>query len=235
MFHIFAANTFFSAYSQADFFGKLIFAALFLLSILSWAVLVYKVRETRSIKKSMHIFLKSVSSNKERLLQLQIKEEHPFANIFRCLQQKTLEVLSKNHHFAEDKSHIYLSRADLELIESSVLTTISSENKRLDKNLFLLSITMSLAPFLGLLGTVWGILVTFSELQGGAKMGSSTAMLGGLSTALATTVIGLIIAIPALVAHNFLKTSVHHLGSDMEDFLYEALAVIELQYRKIEE
>ena len=87
---------------------------------------------------------------------------------------------------------------------------------------------------MGLLGTVWGILVTFAGLHDGAGMGSNSSVLGGISTALATTVLGLVIAIPALIAYNYLKTSVRTYSADMDDFSTQLLTNIELQYRKVE-
>ncbi|NGX59913.1 MAG: Biopolymer transport protein ExbB [Chlamydiae bacterium] len=231
---LFASNhALFSAYFQADFFGKCIFFGLFALSILCWIVLIYKTHEVRKAKHQALAFERLFEKNKERLLHFPIKQQkHPFAQVFLALKQKTLEILNKNHFFAEEKEIVYLTRSDLELLESHVLTTISSEAKRLEKNLFILSTIEKLAPFLGLLGTVWGILVTFSHLQGGAGVSSNNEMLGGLSTALATTVLGLLIAIPALISHNWLRNSFKYIASDMEDFLYKLLSTLEFQYRK---
>jgi biopolymer transport protein TolQ len=232
MSHLIAANPFFSAYSQADFFGKLIFFSLYALSALCWIILIAKFRETQKVKK-VALNLKGLcAKNQNQLLSLEIHEQHPFARVYRSLKDKTMEVLNKNHFFSQDKGHTHLSQRDLELVESYVLTTISIESKKLEKNLFILSMTMTLAPFLGLLGTVWGILITFAELHSGASASSSSMILGGLSTALATTVLGLVIAIPALIAYNFLKTVTRDLASDMEDFLYQSLSTLELQYRK---
>jgi biopolymer transport protein TolQ len=223
----------FSAYFQADFFGKCIFFGLFALSILCWVVLIYKFLQVRKAKRLAFVFERAFEKNKERLLNLSIeKQKHPFAHVFQALKQKTLEILNKNYYFAEEKEVVYLTPNDLELLESHVLTTISSEAKQLEKNLFILSTIVTLAPFLGLLGTVWGFLVTFSELQGGASAFSNAAILGGLSTALATTVLGLLIAIPALISQNWLRNSCKYLASDMEDFLYKLLSTLELQYRK---
>ncbi|MGE3535379.1 MAG: MotA/TolQ/ExbB proton channel family protein, partial [Parachlamydiales bacterium] len=131
-------------------------------------------------------------------------------------------------------AQVYLSPTDLEILETHVLTTVSAQKKGLEKNLYILSTIVTLAPFLGLLGTVWGILVTFSELHSGGSVGSNMAVLGGISTALATTVLGLIIAIPALVSYNYLKSALGNYSSDMEDFLYRLLSAIELQYRKVD-
>jgi biopolymer transport protein TolQ len=59
-------------------------------------------------------------------------------------------------------------------------------------------------------------------------------IIGGLSTALATTVLGLVIAIPALIAYNYLKHRVANYSSEMQDFLYELLSYLELQYRRVD-
>jgi biopolymer transport protein TolQ len=237
-----AMNIFFTAYAQSDFFGKLIFMGLFTLSAICWIVLIHKIWQTQKVKKMSQAFQFAFAKNKTNLLGLELEElphalhkevPHPFAHIFLSLKEKTLEVLSKNHFFAQQKeaTAVYLSPTDLELIESHVLTTISVQTKALEKNLFVLSTIATLAPFLGLLGTVWGILITFSELHSGASANSNAAILGGLSTALATTVLGLVIAIPALVSYNYLKNSTKNLSSDMEDFLSYLISTIELQYR----
>jgi biopolymer transport protein TolQ len=91
-----------------------------------------------------------------------------------------------------------------------------------------------LAPFLGLLGTVWGILTTFSELQVQGSSSSHQMVLGGLSLALATTVFGLIDAIPALIGYNYLKNTIRDFQTEMEKFASELLASIEMQYRKVD-
>ena len=237
-------SSFVSAYSQSDFFGKLIFIGLYVVSAICWIVLVYKTLEARRVKKAAYAFQKVVEKHQDRLLSLELSEmprptrsdvPHPFGQIFSSLKQKTLDLLNKNRYFSKQEgkeSQVYLSKTDLELLETHVLTTISTESKRLDKNLFILSTVVTLAPFLGLLGTVWGILVTFSELHKGASASSNSAILGGLSTALVTTVIGLVIAIPALIFYNYLRNSLKTFSSEMEDFLYRLLSTIEIQYRK---
>ncbi|MGL5264266.1 MAG: MotA/TolQ/ExbB proton channel family protein, partial [Candidatus Rhabdochlamydia sp.] len=65
-------------------------------------------------------------------------------------------------------------------------------------------------------------------------IGSNSVIIGGLSTALATTVLGLVIAIPALIAYNYLKHRISNYSSEMQDFLYELLSYLELQYRKVD-
>lgn len=156
---------------------------------------------------------------------------HPFFEIYKALKQKTLQVISRNHFFAPN-AETTLSEADLGLIESQVQSALATQNKVLEKNLFILSTIVTLGPFLGLLGTVWGILLTFSELHSRGISSSNAAMLTGLSMALATTVIGLVIAIPALVGYNYLKNATREYRRDMENFSQLLLATVELQYRK---
>jgi len=208
---------------------------LFALSITCWIVLIFKIRQLKKAKRLCYAFDRAIQKNQDQLLNLNVDQKgppHPFSQVFQIVKNKTVELLNKNHFFAEDKEHVYLSRTDVELIESYVLTTISSEIKRLEKNLYILPMIVTLAPFMGLLGTVWGILVAFSGMEAGASVSSNAEILGGLSTALVTTVVGLLIAIPALISSSWLRNSCRILASDTEDFLYKILTAIELQYRK---
>ncbi len=243
-----SANIFITAYTESDLFGKLIVLSLFFLSVLCWVILVHKIWQSRKVTQVCHAFKTALEGLGQPLLTLDLdmlpksslKElPHPFASILRSTKAKTLEILDKNHYFiskncAERTLDVFLSRQDLDLVESHVLTVISKEAKHLEKHLFILSTITTLAPFLGLLGTVWGILLTFSELHTGASASSSSAVLGGLSTALVTTVLGLVIAIPALIAFNALKASLKSMTSDMENFFYQLLGQIELEYRRVE-
>ncbi|HEX2578992.1 MAG TPA: MotA/TolQ/ExbB proton channel family protein [Rhabdochlamydiaceae bacterium] len=240
-------NAFVIAYTQSDFFGKLIILGLIALSMLCWLILLYKTWIMRQVCQLSSSFQKAVTESKTPVLTLDLAQlpqartkttPHPFANIYNSVKQKTIEVLNKNHYFISQtvgtKAPVYLSPSDLELLESHVTATISAQNKSLEKNLYLLSTIVTLAPFMGLLGTVWGILMTFSGLQDGGAISSNHSILGGLSTALATTVMGLIIAIPALISYNYLKNALRNYASDMDDFLTLLLSNIELQYRKVE-
>jgi biopolymer transport protein TolQ len=243
-----STNVFFTAYAQSDFFGRIIMLGLVVLSLVCWLVLLKKGWQSKSVRRLGADFLKALSQHKNPILTIDFEKmpkakseelSHPFAAVFKAVKVKTLEILEKNLYFLKQTGEgkapqVFLSASDLELIESHSLTVISSEIKRLERNLHVLSTIVTLAPFLGLLGTVWGILVTFSGLQGGIGSASNAAILGGLSTALSTTVLGLIIAIPALIAFNTLKASLKNISSDLENFSYYLLGQLELEYRKVE-
>jgi len=241
-----AANPFFDAYLQSDTLGKLIFIALFLLSICSWVILLHKLWQTGIAKKSASRFREAFHLQKVNPLSLDCEslnkqqKLNPYLDLYQVMKKQTMEILSKNRHFGlvhadgAQKGSAYLSSDDIDFVASHLMTSIATQTKDLEKNLYILSTTVSLAPFLGLLGTVWGILTTFSEMQSSAAGGGGQQMvLGGLSLALATTVLGLIDAIPALIGYSYLKNAIRDFGTEMEKFANDILTSVELQYRKV--
>lgn len=223
-----SGNPFFDAYYESDFLGKLIFIGLVLLSVTSWIIILYKWWVTRQARSNSKKILDLFKANRRDLLNVELplaEEINPFATLYSVLKKQTTELLAKNNSNA-------LTTNDLDFIEAHLNSTVASQTKDLDKNLFILSTVVSLGPFLGLLGTVWGILTTFSELQMANGGATNQTVLSGLSLALATTVLGLLCAIPALIGYNYLKNIIRDFSVDMESFSTEILATIELQYRK---
>lgn len=228
-------SIFFHSYAESDFFGKLIFLALFALSIISWTVLIRKILLLKQVKSKAKDTLTKIHHTNLKTLLFQndyTNTKNPFSKVLKAISTKTSQILNKNHHF-KDGRNVFLSQRDMQAIDEFSSMTIYQEIKSLGNDLFILSTVVSLAPFLGILGTVWGILISLGELQKGGS-GSNTIILGGLSTALATTVLGLVIAIPALIAYNYLKNSLSSIGSDMEGFSHQVLSELELQYRNVE-
>lgn len=240
------ANPFIEAYGLSDWLGKGIFIALYLLSIVSWIILICKLRQIYIAKKKATLFRHELFQKPAHLLKLapadSSQENNPFFAIYTALRKHTINLLNKNRLHSpeggsagENAGNCYLSTADLDFIQAHLVTTGTAQIHLLDRNLFILSTTVSLAPFLGLLGTVWGILVTFSALQhSGAAAASNQMVLGGLSLALATTVLGLLDAIPALIGYNYLKNEIRSFETEQESFSTELLATLEIYYRKVE-
>lgn len=236
-----------NAYSQSDLFGKMIFLALFSLSLLCWIILLHKTYVIYSIRKLTPKYLQTIDKQKNNILDIKtsvipqfIKKEvtNPFFFIYTHTKQSTLHFLKKNQYFQQtmhpSTMDTFLSKTDIESIDETIQTHIHQQTKKLEKNLFILSTIVSLAPFLGILGTVWGILISLFEMQSAGSAQSSSLILSGLSTALATTVLGLVIAIPALICYNYLQTAIKNLYVDMSHFGHDLLANIELQYRKVD-
>lgn len=235
-------NPFFDAYTESDLLGKIIFITLVALSVVTWSVLIHKIWLTKQVKKNSLIFRKSFFDSREEPLAIPSaitkNSEYPnaFGIIYDVLKNKTVEIFDKNKKSdagsKKKEPSTNLSSADIALLETHATSTIAMLTKFLEKNLYILSTIVTLAPFLGLLGTVYGILTTFTALKTSAAGGSNQIILGGLSLALATTVLGLIDAIPALIGYNYLKNVVYDFDAEMDRFATDVLSTLELHYRK---
>jgi len=105
-------------------------------------------------------------------------------------------------------------------IERSLQLGISEEITKLERNMNWLATVASVSPFIGLFGTVWGIMDAFVGL-GNAGSASLRAVAPGIAESLVTTALGLVAAIPAAIFYNVFGTSVRELGTRMEDFAIE--------------
>ncbi len=233
------SNPFFDAFVNSDLIGKTLFLSLILLSILSWVVLLYTYRQTKAAQLFSRNFLSAFREKRHTPLGLESSQEssNPFYNIYHAFRAYSVELLTKNRRFRQqsgNESPTYLSPSDIDLVGLRLVGFISSETAKLERHLYLLSTVVTLGPFLGLLGTVWGILVTFSNPEAIGGMGSNQVILGGISLALVTTVLGLVDAIPALIGYNYLKNSIAGFEVEMESFANEILASVELQYRQVD-
>jgi biopolymer transport protein TolQ len=238
------SNPFLDAFVLSDSLGKIIFIGLIFLSVITWVILIQKIIKTTQARKNSIAF--SQLFNQQRLNPLNLETEkrktteilNPFLEIYQVLKKQTLEMLNKNRLFGQvvskESGSSFLSPSDIDCVQSYLYSTIATQVKGLEKNLFILSTIVTLGPFLGLLGTVWGILTTFSNLQVQGSAHTNQMVLGGLSLALATTVMGLVDAIPALIGYNYLKNAIRDFETEMEGFSTEILASIEMQYRKVE-
>jgi biopolymer transport protein TolQ len=231
------SNPFLDAYVDSDLLGKSIFISLVVLSLVSWSILLYKLWLTRKVKNGSLSFRKLFFEKRSSPLSIDhTPGDYPnaFGIIHEVLKDKSLQILERNQAQTVPAT-AHLSTADIALLETHGSTAIASLTKYLENHLYILSTIVTLAPFLGLLGTVYGILVTFTQMQADPGTGANQAILGGLSLALTTTVLGLVDAIPALIGYNYLKNVVHNFETDMERFATDILSSIELQYRPVEQ
>jgi biopolymer transport protein TolQ len=111
-------------------------------------------------------------------------------------------------------------------LERNLQLGISEEVTKLERNMNLLATTAAVSPFIGLFGTVWGIIDSFSAL-GTAGAASLRAVAPGISEALVTTALGLVAAIPAAIFYNIFGSRIREFGARMEDFSLEFLNLTE--------
>jgi biopolymer transport protein ExbB/TolQ len=127
-----------------------------------------------------------------------------------------------------------LSLKAMEHVKRTLERSVAEQSLKLESGLILLAIAVSGAPFLGLLGTVWGVMSTF----GGIAMSGSAnlqAMAPGVAAALVTTVAGLLVAIPSMFGYNWLVHNLRVQTVELDNFAQELVSKMETEYLKDEE
>ena len=204
------------AFTQSNLAGKAIVILLLLFSLLAWTVMVGKYMELAKFRDQNRSFQKRLDATEKVLLidPLLPGAHGPYAHLGR-------EALKAYH----GSSH---SRHAIGHVENSLQRAVSWSLLRYEGRMTLLGSIVSGAPFLGLLGTVWGVMDAFGSIAG--SQGASIATLApGVSGALLTTVCGLLVAIPSVFGYNYLLTQVKLQITDLENFASILADRIELE------
>ena len=123
-----------------------------------------------------------------------------------------------------------LTAREVELVRGTCEHALDEEELRVEHGMGIISTVVALEPMLGLLGTVWGVLDAFAEM-GTAGSANLATIAPAISAALVTTVVGLLIAIPGVIAHTRLNASVRAITSDMEGFADELMGRIACEFQ----
>ena len=180
---------------EAGIVVKIVMLLLFIASILSWIVIVERFNFFRKIKDDNDNFLKTFWSGKD--LDALYKEVSKDTSLYGAsnLFKNSFDEFSLIH------SEESISDFDLESINRSMRVSIASDEEEMNKHLSFLANVGSVSPYVGLLGTVWGIMTSFQGLSD-ATQATINAVAPGISEALIATGMGLFAAIPAVVAFN---------------------------------
>lgn len=204
---------------------KLVLLVLLFFSVFSWAIIFFK-RNTLKIsasqsKKFLNVFRKSRDLLEVNEAASKYKSS-PEALLFRS----GFKVMS---HYMKPDNSVSLSSANLETINRALIKASNREVSRLEKMMNFLATTGSVTPFIGLFGTVWGIMDSFNEI-GIAKSASLVTVAPGIAEALIATALGLFAAIPAVIFYNYFLNRIKERVTDMEDFSIEFLSIAERLY-----
>lgn len=204
-----------------DTVGWICLVALTITSIYSLSIIFFKFLVIWRIKRQTEDFQELVDSDGSWETLYMAAKRYPESPIAKLLKETYVECRQENwFEFKKDMPVDNRLEIAKNTIEGILMRTISQEESKLQSNLAILGTISTLAPFIGLFGTVWGVLAAFQAL-GHADGATLTSLAPGISTALMVTIFGLIAAIPALVAYNYFTTEIHKLGSSMESFAHE--------------
>jgi biopolymer transport protein TolQ len=223
VFGLLADSTFFRLILEAGLFAKLILLLLLGLSVLSWGVAFDKWSLFRRVERQIRGIRSEVAAMKsaEELSDLTASGyAGPLMSIVReC--QRTYQRLRQGT-LRPESAVIEFHRAS----QKAGLDAVGL----LEKNMILLATATSVSPFLGLLGTCWGIMISFINI-GQAGSASLDVVAPGIAEALIATIAGLGTAIPALVFYNTLTSRLHKIEADMQAF---TIATAELLQREVQ-
>ena len=203
-----------SLFLRADFVVKSVIIILIAASIYSWAIIIEKFRMFKKINYSTVEFEEKFWKSKSAesfYNNLPISRDDPMSNVFRKTMQVVLKSRSRNN----------LNEKLTGLLESN----IESEVNFLEKNFSFLATVGSTAPFIGLFGTVWGIMNSFQSIA--VSRNTSLAIVApGIAEALFATALGLLAAIPAVMAYNKFNSDSKKYSQRLENFAKRFISII---------
>jgi biopolymer transport protein TolQ len=209
--------------------GVLILLGIF--SFISWAIIIYKGmalhRAHRQSDTFLQVFRKSSKFSEVNSVCAQLKAS-PLVGVFQAGYMEVNQQVRGGSQGAPAQQQKPTVRS-LESLSRALARAATVENTRLERRVSFLATTASVTPFVGLFGTVWGIMDAFGDI---GRMGSANlaVVAPGISEALITTAMGLVAAIPAAVFYNFYSSRIKVLGSMVDDFALEFLNIVERNF-----
>jgi len=211
--------------------GQFVMLVLLIFSLISWSIVFTKMRLFKKVSNDTQDFLEAFwSSSKlsEAYDTAQEYEYSPEAAIFSAGYTE-LQKINKIRNRKEGSSQpdtLDTQMATMDNLKRAIRKTESQEITELGKYLPFLATTGSATPFIGLFGTVWGIMASFHEI--GSRGSASLAVVApGISEALVATAAGLAVAIPAVIFYNYYANKLTYIDGEMQNFSTDFLNLVE--------
>jgi biopolymer transport protein ExbB/TolQ len=217
--------------------GKAVLIALFIASVFSWSVMVTKFRVLRFARRQSQRFSHVFRRDRDplRLFETGVRfDGSPLFHIYEagatelCFQLLGSDEVDETFRARLEDSR-KLTPAQMRAVQAAMERAVGESALALEGQMNVLTMAVSGAPFLGLLGTVWGVMDAFGGIAA-AGNANLAAMAPGVSGALITTVVGLLVAIPAMFGYNFLVTSIRSVIVECDNFAAELASEIEHRY-----
>ncbi|MFW8602239.1 DUF2341 domain-containing protein [Desulfobacterota bacterium M19] len=214
--------------------GWLIIGVLGIFSLASWIVLVVKTFNLWMNRRDNKAFLKAFNSDHEMHNCIDDDEEYQNSTLYwvyrmGCRELRPMLFPPQSGDDSAERVPVPLSPRDMAAFRTKLENGFLHENKNLNAWLAILVVAISGGPFLGLLGTVWGVMNTFAAMAAAGEA-NIMAIAPGVASALSTTVVGLLVAIPASFGYNYLLGNVKEIGTDLAVFIEEFVVHVERRY-----
>ncbi|SRR5581483_14240 len=218
------------AFEKATPEGKTTIGALAVVSLFSWTVIISKSRQLFLARRAAKKFFAAYRAARDPLEIFRSKQEFAGApvNEVYYVGAEELDYHLKNSA-VQIKGKAKITHASFESVRVGLERAVGAEALALEKGMIVLSTAVAGGPFIGLLGTVWGVMETFSGIAR-EHTASLTAMAPGVAGALIATVVGLLVAIPAMFAYNFMVTTIRAITQELDNFTTEYATQIEHGY-----
>lgn len=218
-------------WDRATLEAKIIIVFLALFSIMAWSVMISKALQMRRAKKLNHYFNTEFRTQKQVLDMFDRRIQADGCPLFAIYEAGSVELDARlKTESGEGRKH-HVSLKSMEHVKRTLENTVAQESLKLESGLILLAIAVSGGPFLGLLGTVWGVMSTFAGIAMSPQGSASLAVMApGVSAALITTVAGLLVAIPSMFGYNWLVHTLRTLTVTLDNFAQELVSKMETEY-----
>ncbi len=193
------------------------------MSLIVWYIIIYKWLYLRRARKESERFMKTFWDSKRLDEIYRTSDDLKYSPTSQVFRAGYVELTKLKSGKSGDTMHEQMG--DLENIERALRRAINAESIHLEKLTSFLATTASAAPFIGLFGTVWGIMVSFLNIY---KKGDASLLTvaPGIAEALVATAIGLVAAIPSVIAYNWLVGRIRTLQAEMENFGNDFLNIV---------
>jgi biopolymer transport protein ExbB/TolQ len=234
---VIAAGGLVFAFEHATIAGKLVLLLLAIGSIFSWSVMLTKLRVIQFARKQNAYFLHAFRQDRQPLRLFEKNARFPGSPIFNVYragcQEIAFQILGSAEVDETFKARLgiadKISSAQMGAVRAAMERAVGETALELESQMILLATAVSGSPFLGLLGTVWGVMDAFTGVaEAGAP--NLAAMAPGVSGALITTVTALCVAIPAMFGYNFLVTRIRGMIVEMDNFAAELASDFEHKF-----
>lgn len=216
-------------WEQATPEAKVIIACLVVFSIIAWSVMIGKALQMRRAKRLNLFFNTEYKTQKGVLEVFDRRVQADGCPMFMVYRAGSIELDTRLKNPDGNGRKKFVSLKGMEHVKRSLENTVAQESLKLESGLILLAIAVSGAPFLGLLGTVWGVMSTFGHVAQ-QNSASLTAMAPGVAAALITTVAGLLVAIPSMFGYNWLVHNLRVLTVELDNFAQDLVSKMETEY-----